>query len=274
MDYLANPAPLSIFSNTTAGGAVSFSMSSVAAFSNNARGVFNGLIVAGDFNNDGNADLAVAGLLGQPHLDEVGRDGQLVMLGVGLDADAAHRAVRLAAAALREEEGVQDMLGVLAENATLGITEELDAAIPRVTKLNPDVIVVTGDHSTPSKMKSHSWHPVPVLLSANNCRFDGSTKFGESQCLRGGLGQFEAKHLMLRHAFETLGCVRVELKTDARNVRSRTAIARIGAKEEGTLRQHVVLWHGRLRDTVYYSVLDSEWPSVRAALEAKLTRRD
>ena len=60
MDYLANPAPLSIFSNTTAGGAVSFSMSSVAAFSNNARGVFNGSIVAGDFNNDGNADLAVA----------------------------------------------------------------------------------------------------------------------------------------------------------------------------------------------------------------------
>ena len=76
-------------------------------------------------------------------------------------------------------------------------TEELDAAIPRITKLNPDVIVVTGDHSTPSKMKSHSWHPVPVLLSANHCRFDGSTKFGESQCRRGGLGQFEAKHLML-----------------------------------------------------------------------------
>lgn len=76
-------------------------------------------------------------------------------------------------------------------------TEELDAGIPRVTKLNPDVIIVTGDHSTPSKMKSHSWHPVPVLLAANNCRFDGSTEFGESQCLRGGLGQFEAKHLML-----------------------------------------------------------------------------
>ena len=66
-----------------------------------------------------------------------------------------------------------------------------------MTKLNPDVIIVTGDHSTPSKMKSHSWHPVPVLLAANNCRFDGSTEFGESQCLRGGLGQFEAKHLML-----------------------------------------------------------------------------
>ena len=76
-------------------------------------------------------------------------------------------------------------------------TEELDSAIPHIVKLNPDVIVVTGDHSTPSKMKSHSWHPVPVLLAAENCRYDGSTGFGESQCLRGGLGQFEAKHLML-----------------------------------------------------------------------------
>ncbi len=76
-------------------------------------------------------------------------------------------------------------------------TEELDAAIPRVTALNPTVIVVTGDHSTPSTMKSHSWHPVPTLIAAETCRFDGSTGFGESHCLRGGLGQFEAKHLML-----------------------------------------------------------------------------
>ena len=82
----------------------------------------------------------------------------------------------------------------------------------------------------------------------------------------------EAKYLMLRYAFEMLGCIRVELKTDARNLRSRAAIVRMGAKEEGTLRQHVVLWHGRLRDTVYHSVLDSEWPAVKAALEAKLVR--
>ncbi|QDU41541.1 cofactor-independent phosphoglycerate mutase [Maioricimonas rarisocia] len=74
--------------------------------------------------------------------------------------------------------------------------EELDAAIPRITALNPDVLMVTGDHSTPSKMKSHSWHPVPTLLAANNCRYDNSTEFSESACLRGGLGQFEAKYLM------------------------------------------------------------------------------
>ncbi len=82
----------------------------------------------------------------------------------------------------------------------------------------------------------------------------------------------EAKYLMLRHAFETLGCVRVELKTDALNQKSRNAILRIGAKEEGTLRRHIVTWTGRIRDSVYFSVLDSEWPEVKAALEAKLTR--
>jgi RimJ/RimL family protein N-acetyltransferase len=80
----------------------------------------------------------------------------------------------------------------------------------------------------------------------------------------------EAKYLMLRHAFETLGCVRVELKTDALNQQSRQAILRIGAREEGTLRQHMVTWSGRLRDTVYFSILDSEWPGVKANLEAKL----
>ena len=55
---------------------------------------------------------------------------------------------------------------------------------------------MTGDHSTPSKLKSHSWHPVPTLLLAQTCRPDAVTEFGESQCLRGGLGQFEAKYLM------------------------------------------------------------------------------
>lgn len=80
----------------------------------------------------------------------------------------------------------------------------------------------------------------------------------------------EAKYLMLRHAFETLGCVRVELKTDALNQRSRNAIRRIGATEEGTLRQHILTWSGRFRDTVYFSILDSEWPRVKRDLEQKL----
>jgi N-acetyltransferase len=80
----------------------------------------------------------------------------------------------------------------------------------------------------------------------------------------------EAKYLMLRHAFETLGCIRVELKTDALNERSRAAIRRIGAREEGTLRRHMITSTGRVRDTVYYSILDAEWTQVKAELERRL----
>lgn len=77
-------------------------------------------------------------------------------------------------------------------------TEEFDAAVPSIMALKPDVLLVTGDHSTPSKMKSHSGHPVPTMLVADNCRFDGSTAFGERNCRVGGLGTFEAKYLMLQ----------------------------------------------------------------------------
>jgi RimJ/RimL family protein N-acetyltransferase len=80
----------------------------------------------------------------------------------------------------------------------------------------------------------------------------------------------EAKYLMLRHAFEVWQCMRVELKTDALNQKSRNAVLRIGAREEGTLRKHLITWTGRVRDTVYFSILDAEWPEVRARLEAKL----
>lgn len=77
-------------------------------------------------------------------------------------------------------------------------TEELDAAIPRMTALKPDVLIVTGDHSTPAKMKSHSGHPVPTLLASDICRFDGSQEFGEAACRVGELGLFESKYLMLQ----------------------------------------------------------------------------
>jgi len=82
----------------------------------------------------------------------------------------------------------------------------------------------------------------------------------------------EAKYLMLRHAFEVWKCFRVELKTDALNLKSRNAILRIGAKEEGTLRRHVITWTGRVRDSVYFSILDSEWREAKAKLEAMLAR--
>ena len=81
----------------------------------------------------------------------------------------------------------------------------------------------------------------------------------------------EAKYLMLRHAFEVWECMRVELKTDALNQKSRNAILRIGAQEEGTLRRHLLTWTGRVRDTVYFSILDHEWREVKARLEDRLS---
>jgi len=80
----------------------------------------------------------------------------------------------------------------------------------------------------------------------------------------------EAKLLMFTHAFEVWKCIRVELKTDANNQRSRAAIARIGATEEGTLRNHMITGSGRYRDSVYFSVIDSEWEAVREDLTSRL----
>jgi RimJ/RimL family protein N-acetyltransferase len=76
----------------------------------------------------------------------------------------------------------------------------------------------------------------------------------------------ECKYLLLQHAFETLGCIRVQLKTDLRNERSQKAIERIGAKKEGVLRNHMILPDGRYRHSVFYSILDTEWPKVKERL--------
>lgn len=82
----------------------------------------------------------------------------------------------------------------------------------------------------------------------------------------------EQKLLLFRHAFERLGCVRVELKTDARNERSRTAMAALPAQFEGILRNHMIVPGVGQRDSAYYSVIDSEWPAVAANLERRLGR--
>jgi RimJ/RimL family protein N-acetyltransferase len=84
----------------------------------------------------------------------------------------------------------------------------------------------------------------------------------------------EAKYLLLKHAFETLGCMRVELKTDSLNQRSRAAILRIGALEEGVFRNHMITASGRIRHTVYFSIINSEWPGVKARLESMLDSRE
>jgi N-acetyltransferase len=84
----------------------------------------------------------------------------------------------------------------------------------------------------------------------------------------------ECKYLLLRHAFETLGCIRVQLKTDLRNERSQKAIERIGAVKEGVLRNHMILPDGRYRHSVFYSMLDTEWPDVKKRLEAMMERKE
>lgn len=96
----------------------------------------------------------------------------------------------------------------------------------------------------------------------------GCTWIGQ-QWQRSGINR-AAKLLMLSAAFDEWGYDRVELKTDALNTQSRTAIARLGAVEEGTLRQHVVTRSGRVRDTVYYSIVREEWPAIRARLNSQL----
>ncbi len=88
-------------------------------------------------------------------------------------------------------------------DAKVGAIEAVDALLPRIEALEPDVLIVTGDHSTPSRMRAHSWHPVPLLLASPWTRPAGVAGFGERDCMRGELGRFPAKHLMtlaLAHA--------------------------------------------------------------------------
>lgn len=126
-----------------------------------------------------------------------------------------------------------------------------------------------------------------AIVSRTSGRAIGSSRFGniEADHRRVEIGwtwigvqwqrtpvNTEAKFLMLKHGFENLGCLRVEFKTDVLNRRSRQALVRIGAKEEGVLRNHMITTTGRVRDTVYYSIIDSEWPAVKLKLVAKLER--
>ena len=98
----------------------------------------------------------------------------------------------------------------------------------------------------------------------------GGTWYGRAY-QRSGVNT-ECKYLLIKHAFETLGCIRVQFKTDARNQRSQISLERIGAVKEGTLRQQMITADGQVRDSIYYSIVESEWPSVKANLEEKLER--
>jgi len=88
-------------------------------------------------------------------------------------------------------------------DAKVKVIEAVDSLVPQITALDPDVLVVTGDHSTPAALASHSWHPVPVILSSKNCRPDRVERFGERDCLLGGIGRMPTVYLMglaLAHA--------------------------------------------------------------------------
>ena len=99
----------------------------------------------------------------------------------------------------------------------------------------------------------------------------GWTWLGQ-EWLRTGVNT-EAKYLLLRHAFERLGCIRVEFKTDERNQRSQRALERVGATREGVLRNHMIVQGGFYRNSVYFSVIEEEWPAVRERLERLLQER-
>jgi len=125
-----------------------------------------------------------------------------------------------------------------------------------------------------------------VIVDAATGALAGSTRFGAvdrpnrraeigwtwlaPRFQRTGLNT-ETKLLMLAHAFEVWGCTRVEFKTDANNAKSRAALARIGAVEEGIFRNHMVRADGTLRDSVYFSIIDRDWPACKARLVARLT---
>jgi RimJ/RimL family protein N-acetyltransferase len=165
--------------------------------------------------------------------------------------------------------------------------------------LDPDVWRLTVVNvRTPEEMRSYmesalrlqaEGSSLPfVTIERSSGRVVGSSRFGNYDPLNRRIeigwtwlapawqrtaANTEAKYLMLTHAFERLGCVRVELKTDVLNLASRKAMLRIGAKEEGILRKHTLMWTGRYRDTAFYGILDEEWPQVKAHPEALLVRR-
>jgi RimJ/RimL family protein N-acetyltransferase len=126
--------------------------------------------------------------------------------------------------------------------------------------------------------------PFAIIMQEHN-RAIGSTRYLDIQTQNRGLEigwtwltptvqrtgvNTECKYLLLRHAFEQLGMIRVQLKTDSRNLQSQRAIERLGAVKEGTLRNHMILPDGYYRHSVYYSIIESEWPTVKAGLEEKM----
>jgi len=166
----------------------------------------------------------------------------------------------------------------------VGLDEELWRLIP--TQINsPEAMTHYIETALDEQSRGVSLPFATIEKSSG--KVVGSTRFGniDAKNLRAEIGwtwlnpkwqrtyvNTEAKLLMLTHAFETWKCLRVELKTDALNEKSRNAILRLGAKQEGIFRQHMICESGRLRDTVYFSILDNEWQDIKENLLRKLGR--
>jgi RimJ/RimL family protein N-acetyltransferase len=170
----------------------------------------------------------------------------------------------------------------LAGLAEIGLDEELWRWIPTAVRTKEEMAAYI---ETALKEQERGISLPFALVEQATGRAIGSTRYGniERTHHRVEIGwtwvgrewqrtavNTEAKYLLLRHAFETLGCIRVELKTDSLNERSRAAILRIGAREEGVFRNHMITASGRIRHSAYYSILDSEWLAVKARLESML----
>jgi N-acetyltransferase len=171
----------------------------------------------------------------------------------------------------------------LAELCDAGLDEELWRWIPTQVRTSADMAAYIDT----ALQEQASGTALPfALIEQSSGRAIGSTRYANIERFhhRVEIGwtwiarpwqrtavNTEMKYLLLRHAFETWGCMRVELKTDSLNTKSRQAILRIGAREEGTFRNHMITSTGRIRHTVYFSIVKEEWPEVKAKLELRLT---
>lgn len=221
-------------------------------------------------------------MLTWPHVDADGRPVQFT----ARDPRPRHDEMQptLHGKAVRLEPLRREHIGALCE---IGLDPEVTRFMTMVMKTRDDMARYVGD-ALAAREAGKAIPFVTILQSPGAAdRIAGSTRFMEidrnNRRMEIGatwLGKewqrsrvnTEAKYLMLRHAFEELNSIRIELKTDSLNVRSRRAILRIGAVQEGVFRNHLITEQGRIRHSVYFSIVAEDWPAVKSRLEAMLER--
>ena len=181
-------------------------------------------------------------------------------------------------------EGRIARLEPLAHHHAPGLLENADPEIYRYHTPPPDYSIAGFEQYIDNVNALENWLPFAIVLKESGaaigvtCYLDirvphhgleiGFTWLGFAH--QGTKVNPECKYLLLRHAFDDLGAMRVQLKTDLRNVQSQRAIEKLGAQREGVHRKHMIIWDGSIRHTVMYAITDEDWPAVRAGLEARL----